>query len=345
MTQIFPAEEPGIAVTIKDVARTTGLSIATISKFLNGGNVMEENRVMIERAISDLGFRVNEIARGLKTSRTMTVGILIPSLENIFCTSIVANVENILLQNGYSTIICDYREDRALEHGRLDFLVNKMVDGIIHMPLAHDGGQVASLLAKDIPVILIDRPLQGVACDTVLVDNLNASYHAVEHLLVRGHRRIGIIGGPEDIYTASERLKGYRRVHEDYAIAVDESLVLNGDYRVESGFRLMESFLRRSDRPSAVYVTNYEMTLGAIMALNENRTRIPEELSVIGFDNLQMARIVKPTLTIVVQPMQAIGETAANLLLRRLKGDSAGFPAIHRLKTELILGESVQPLA
>ena len=97
-------------------------------------------------------------------------------------------------------------------------------------------------------------------------------------------------------------------------------------------------------RPTAVYITNYEMTLGAIMALNENRTRVPEELSVIGFDNLQMARIVKPTLTIVVQPMQVIGETAASLLLRRLKGDLTGFPAIHRLKTELVLGESVRSL-
>ncbi len=305
---------------------------------------MEESRPLIEQAIRELGFRVNEIARGLKTNRTMTVGILIPSLENIFCTSIVANVENILLQQGYSTIICDYREDRQLEHGRLDFLVNKMVDGIIYMPLDHEGVHVERLLASEIPVILIDRPLQGIACDTVLVDNLNASYHAVEQLLVLGHRSIGIISGPDDIYTARERLKGYRRVHEDYAIPVDEGLVLAGDYKVESGFRLMESFLQRPVRPTAVYITNYEMTLGAIMALNENRTRVPEELSVIGFDNLQMARIVKPTLTIVVQPMQVIGETAASLLLRRLKGDLTGFPAIHRLKTELVLGESVRSL-
>jgi len=338
-------EEPGIAVTIKDVARKAGLSIATISKFLNGGNVMEQNREVIASAIDDLGFRVNEIARGLKTSRTMTVGVLIPSLENVFCTSIVANVENILQQSGYSTIICDYREDVVLEREKLEFLLNKMVDGFIYMPLGNQAEFVSKLVADDMPVILIDRPLPGVACDTVLVDNLNASYHAVEQLIVFGHRRIGIIGGPASIYTAQDRLKGYRRVHEDFGIAIDEDLVLAGDYSVESGYRLMADFLKRPSPPTAVYVTNYEMTLGAVMALNESRVKVPDEISVIGFDNLQLAKVVKPTLSIVVQPIQAISETAAAILLRRLKADRTGFPAIHRLKTELLMGESVKNLA
>jgi len=299
---------------------------------------------VIERAIQELGFRVNEIARGLKTNRSKTIGVLIPSLENVFCTSIVANVENILQQSGYSTIICDYREDPAMEQNKLEFLVNKMVDGIVYMPLDTDGTFVAGLLAEEIPVILIDRPLRGVPCDTVLVDNLNASYHAVEHLITQGHRRIGIIAGPDSIYTAQERLKGYKRVHEDYGLPLDPSLIALGDYGVASGFRLMGEFLGRGDRPSAVFVTNYEMTLGAIMALNENHIRVPDELSMIGFDNLQMAQIVKPALSIVVQPMQAIGETAAALLIKRLRGDQSGFPSIHRLKTELVLGESVKNL-
>ena len=306
---------------------------------------MEQNREMIASAIDELGFRVNEIARGLKTSRTMTVGVLIPSLENVFCTSIVANVENILQQSGYSTIICDYREDVVLEREKLEFLLNKMVDGFIYMPLGNHAEFVSRLVADDMPVILIDRPLPGVACDTVLVDNLNASYHAVEQLIVFGHRRIGIIGGPASIYTAQDRLKGYRRVHEDFDIAIDEELVLAGDYSVESGYRLMADFLQRPSPPTAVYVTNYEMTLGAVMALNESRVKVPDEISVIGFDNLQLAKVVKPTLSIVVQPIQSISETAATILLRRLKSDRTGFPAIHRLKTELLMGESVKNLA
>ncbi len=304
--------------------------------------MLERNRETIAQAISDLGFHVNEIARGLKTSRTMTVGVLIPDLENVFCTSIVAHIENMLQRAGYSSLICDYREDRALEREKLEFLAKKSVDGFIYMPLGNQEDIVARLLERSLPVILIDRPLPGLACDTVLVDNLNAAYGAIEHLINHGHRRIGIIAGPPGIYTAQERLKGYRRVHEDFDLPIADDLILEGDYSLESGYRLMGQLLQRADPPTAVFVTNYEMTLGAIMALNESPIRVPDELSIIGFDNQQLARIVKPALTIVVQPIQAIGETAATLLMKRLRDDRTGFPVIQRLKTSLVLGDSVR---
>ena len=264
--------------------------------------MLERNRETIAQAISDLGFHVNEIARGLKTSRTMTVGVLIPDLENVFCTSIVAHIENMLQRAGYSSLICDYREDVALEREELEFLAKKSVDGFIYMPLGNQEDIVARLLERSLPVILIDRPLPGLACDTVLVDNLNAAYGAIEHLINHGHRRIGIIAGPPGIYTAQERLKGYRRVHEDFDLPIADDLILEGDYSLESGYRLMGQLLQRADPPTAVFVTNYEMTLGAIMALNESPIRVPDELSIIGFDNQQLARIVKPALTIVVAP-------------------------------------------
>ena len=304
--------------------------------------MLERNRESIAQAISDLGFHVNEIARGLKTSRTMTVGVLIPDLENVFCTSIVAHIENTLQRAGYSSLICDYREDVALEREKLEFLAKKSVDGFIYMPLGNQEDIVARLLERSLPVILIDRPLPGLACDTVLVDNLNAAYGAIEHLINHGHRRIGIIAGPPGIYTAQERLKGYRRVHEDFDLPIADDLILEGDYSLESGYRLMRQLLQRADPPTAVFVTNYEMTLGAIMALNESPIRVPDELSIIGFDNQQLARIVKPALTIVVQPIQAIGETAATLLMKRLRDDRTGFPVIQRLKTGLVLGDSVR---
>ena len=302
---------------------------------------MGANRESIEGAIRELGYRVNEAARGLKTNRTATIGVLIPKLENIFCTSIVAFVENILIQHGYSTIICDYRESAQLEREKLEFLANKNVDALLYMPQYADASAVEAVLRRDIPVILLDRPIPGLSCDMVLVDNLNAAYRGIEELLVLGHRRIGIIGGPPSIFTAQERYKGYRRVLEDYSVAVEEVLVKFGDYQIESGFALMTEFLNQVPRPTAVFVTNYEMTLGAVMALNEAQIKVPQELSLIGFDNLEMARVVKPTLAIVVQPMVLIGETSANLLLKRLKGDYDGFPATHRLKTEFLSGNSI----
>ncbi len=333
-----------IAATMKDVAKYTGLSIATISKYINGGNVLDQNKVLIEDAIKKLNFKVNEIARGLKTNKTMTIGVLIPDFKNIFFTSIVSNIENVLIQNGYSTIICDYKKSDRLEKEKFDFLVNKQVDGIITIPQGSNEQSVQRLLDESVPVVLIDRALDGVSCDTVLVDNMNAAYDAVEHLIVSGHKRIGIICGPDYIFTAQERLKGYIRVHEDYSMKIDETLIKKGDYESDSGYRLLNELMDLEVHPSAVFVTNYEMTIGAIMAIHDRDVKIPEELSVIGFDNLHMAKIVKPSLSIIVQPMEQIGEAAAQLLLKRLKGDMSNYPSMLRLKTELQINKSVKEL-
>lgn len=331
-----------MATTIKDVAKYTGLSISTISKYLNGGNVLEPNKELIEKAIQKLDFKVNEMARGLKTSRSMTVGVLIPSLENIFFTSIVSHIESILLQEGYSTILCGYKESPELEEKKLQFLLDKMVDGIVMMPLFDNDDLVKMVIAKGIPIVLIDRLINNISCDVVLVDNLNASYNAVEQLIVNGHRRIGIIVGPKNIYTAQERLKGYIRVLEDYCLEVDPCLIKYGDYKIQSGYDLLQELMGIDPPPTAIYVTNYEMTVGSIIAINENNIKIPEDLSLIGFDNLDLARIVRPPLSIVVQPVKQIGETAARVLLKRLRSDLSGFPLVARLKTELLLRDSIK---
>jgi LacI family transcriptional regulator len=331
-----------MAATIKDIAKYTGLSISTISKYLNGGNVLEANRKLIEEAIQTFDFKVNEMARGLRTNRTMTVGVLIPSLENIFFTSIVSNIESILLKEGYSTIVCDYKEDPQLEEKKLQFLFDKMVDGIVLMPLPDNDNLVKTVIARKTPLVLIDRLIHNVDCDVVLVDNLNASYNAVEQLIIRGHRRIGIIAGPQNIYTAQERLKGYIRVFEDYGLKIDPALIKHGDYQIESGHKLLLELMENEKPPTAVYVTNYEMTIGSIIAINENNIRIPDDLSFIGFDNQDLARIVKPALSIVVQPVQQIGETAAQVLLKRMSKDQRGFPLVTRLKTELLIRDSLK---
>jgi LacI family transcriptional regulator len=327
--------------TIKDVAKRTGLSLATISKYLNGGHVLDENRVAIADAIRELGYSVDTIARGLKTRRSMTVGVLIPDLENVFCTGIVSSLENRLQQCGYSTIVCDYRHDAALERQKFDFLVGRGIDGLVCMPLQGFPEGISALQKRGVPIVLIDRPVQGVDCDTVLADNINAAYSAVERMIVLGHRRIAIIGGPKGIFTAEERLKGYLRAHEDYGVVVDPKWVLHGDYDVESGHRLTIALLDAEAPPTALFVTNHEMTFGSVLALNERGVRIPEDLSFTGFDYQALALLHKPPLSIVVQPVRQIGEGVADLLLKRMGADLDGFPVILRLKTELLEGASV----
>lgn len=334
-----------MAATIKDVSRRTGLSIATISKYINGYTLREKNRLLIEEAIRELEFRPNEIARGLKTNRSMTVGVLIPSLENIFATSIVSVIESLLLNKGYSMILCDYRQDGRLEREKFDFLLGKSVDGIIAMPLELTSAEITKAKARNVQVVFIDRVLQDVECDAVLVDNLNASYQAVEHFIRLGHRRIAIIGGPQNIHTARERLKGYMRVHEDYCVKVDETLIRLGDYEIQSGYDQMSHLLELENPPTAVLVTNYEMTLGAVMCLNERNIRVPDQISVIGHDNLQLARVFRPRLDMVIQPIREIGETAAGLLMKRLHGEADAETSVYRLKTELVEGHSVQDLS
>src|SRR5690606_4445007 len=156
--------------------------------------------------------------------------------------------------------------DPHLEREKLDFLLSRKVDGIIMVPHSNNAAFIQSVVEKGIPVVFIDRYLEDVQCDVVLVDNINASYNAVEQLIIRGHKRIGIICGPSNIYTTKERLKGYVRAHEDYAVKVDNDLVQYGKYDVESGYHMLIHLLKMENPPTAVYVTNYEMTLGAIMA-------------------------------------------------------------------------------
>lgn len=330
-----------ISTTIKDVAERTGLSIATISKYINGGNVLEKNKIIIQNAIDELNFKVNEMARGLKTNKTKTVGIALPDLNNLFFTSIVSKIEDVLVKDGYGTIICDYKQEYELEKKKLDFLVNKSVDAIVLIPSGKEEKEVKEILDNGTPVILIDRLLKGVQCDVVLGDNLNSSYNAVEQLFIMGHRRVGVIVGPKEMYTAEQRLKGYYRVHEDYSLKIDSNLIKYGDYRMDSGYILFKELMTMKNPPTAIYVTNYEMTLGAIMAINEMDIKIPEKLSIIGFDNIDLVKVINPPLSVVVQPMESIGEVTAKLLLKRMNGDKSNFPSVNRLKADLLVTKSI----
>ncbi len=331
--------------TIKDVAKYCGLSIATISKYLNGGNVLEENRYIIQEAIDQLGYKRNNIARGLKTNKTMTIGVLIPSLNNIFFTTIISHIEEALQRQGYGMIVCDFKSDAQLEQSKLEFLMEKQVDGILVVSYGGSAGYIEELMKGKVPVVLLDRMLKGVNCDCVLADNLNASYQAVEELIKRKHKRIGIIIGAMDTYTAEQRRQGYIRVHQDYQLPIDERLIVAGNYTVETGYKAFETLWALEERPSAVFITNYEMTIGAIMMINDRGIVIPEDVSLIGFDNIQMAKVVKPSLSVVEQPMAEMGQVAAKLMLKRLAEDYQDFPEVYRLKTKVLIQNSVATYA
>jgi LacI family transcriptional regulator len=336
-----------LASTIKDIARLTGLGLATISSYLNGGNVREENRVKIEAAVKELNFEINEVARGLKTNKTKTVGVVIPELNNKFCTEIITVMEDILRNHGYATIVCDCRTDKELEKKAVDFLYRKRVDGIINMPVNSDGSHLSCFHKVKKPIVLIDRKINGIDCDYVLVDNLSAVKNAILKFIDQGHTRIGMIGGPDDIFTAQERMLGYRLALMEAGIVPEERLIEHGDYTMNGGGRCLENLIKNNKDITAVFVANYEMTMGAVIAINELGIRIPDDLSVIGFDNAEFARACKPKLTIVTQPMEEIGRNVAELILQRIdvyeKGNELEYQII-KLQTEILEGKSVKKL-
>lgn len=332
-----------MAATMKDIAKRTGLGLATISSYFNGGNVREKNRVKIQEAIEELHYEVNEVARGLKTNATKTIGVVIPELNSIFCSEIITGMEDILRSHGYATIICDCRTDRVLEKDAVEFLTRKRVDGIINMPVDITGSHLADFQKTGKPMVLIDRQILGVECDSVLVDNEKAARDAVDLLLENGHRNIGIIGGPREVSTAKERLEGYCKAHRNAGAPVRESLIYHGDYTIQGGVQALETLVSRNQDMTAVFVTNYEMTLGAVIGMNELGIRIPEELSVIGFDNLEFARACSPKLTIVSQPTEEIGREVARIILARLEGKEKE-RITKKLQTEMILGKSVSKI-
>ena len=333
-----------MAATIKDIARETGLSLATISKYLNGGSLREKNRLLIEQAIQKLDYHVNEYARGLKSNKSRSIGVVIPELSNLFVTQIISVIEGVLQSQGYSIIICDCQTDPERECQAVQFLLDKRVDGIINMPVCTDGRHLCSAVEKQLPILLLDRPVQALSgiASCVLLDNKNAAYLATRRLLELGHRRIGIIVGPEKIYTSRMRLEGYRAALEEYGVMPAGELIAYGDYSLEGGHRQICRLLKKAEGMTAAFVTNYEMTLGTLIALNERGIQIPQQLSLIGFDNMDLSRIVKPPLTIVSQPPEEIGLQAARLMLERLSGQHTA-PMTVSLSAFLQEGQSIQP--
>lgn len=336
-----------MAATMKDIARQTGLGLATISSYFNGGNVREKNRIKIEAAIEELHYEVNEVARGLKTNATRTIGVVIPELNNTFCAEIITGMEDVLRSHGYATIVCDCRTDRKLEQEAVEFLIRRRVDGIINMPVDEEGKHLRKFQKTGKPIVLIDRRIQGISCDSVLVDNRKAAENAVQCFIKNGHRNIGIIGGPEGIFTAQERLSGYSKALKEAGIPIRGSLIFHGDYTIQGGVRGLEELVRSNPDMTAVFVTNYEMTMGAMIGVNELGIKIPEQLSMIGFDNLQFARACNPKLTIVSQPTDGIAREVARIMLEHLENGKQENEECfsEKLQTEIVEGKSVSFLS
>jgi len=328
--------------TIKDVAKEAGVATGTVSRYLNGIELKKENRVKVEAAIEKLNFKINTIARCLKINRTNTIGIVIPDFTDIYSTTIVRSMEQKLYEYGYNIFVCDSWGSLEMERDKVEILVQKLVDGLIIYPCSDDISHLSRARENGLPVVTIDMAVKDFECDQVLSDNINATYKAVEWLIANNHKRIGIINGQVHRFTSGERLRGYQRAHEDYSLKIDRLLVKNSGYGETSGYESLIELMKLKDPPTAVLACNYYTTVGSVKAINQLGIKVPEELSLIGFDDLGLSEVVKPALTVITQPMEEIGRTAAELILSRINGDYHDFPTVVRLKTGFILRESAR---
>lgn len=333
--------------TIIDVAKKAGVSKSTISRYLNGEKIREENRIKIEKAIEELDYHINPIARGLKTSKNYTIGVIITNITDLFVTYIIRACEQILNENGYSIILCDSRENLETERDRLQFLYNKRVDGIILQPCSDEGGHIQNIMDAGVPVVLIDRMIEGLSCDCVMVDNRRGAYEGIKILIDYGHRNIAIIKGPDTIYTARERFKGYRAALGDNDIILRDEFIINGNFVKEGGKSAFRRIMNMENRPTALFVSNYFMTIGVIEAILDDNCRIPEDISILAFDNVKgenlidWSAIIKPNLSTVFQPIGEIGRRAAQLIIKRVEEDDDYWPETIKLPTGLNLTESI----
>ncbi|MEG2085088.1 MAG: LacI family DNA-binding transcriptional regulator [Clostridia bacterium] len=328
-----------MAATIKDIAKMTKLGYATISAYLNGVTVRPKNKIAIEKAIAELGYVRNEYARGLKTRKTMTIGVLIPELNNTFSTTIISEIEDCLLSKGYGVIVCDCKTDISLEERSLRFLMSKMVDGLVIMPINTDGKLIDIATDRGIPTVVIDRITENKKASYVVINNEEASFEAVNKLVELGHKNIALITGNQNIYTARERTNGYKRALEGKN-ALREDLIFDGLLSVEGSYTAMKNIIEKRLDITALFVTNYEMTLGAIIAINELGKKIPQDYSFIGFDNQELSRIFSPKLATVNQPLKEIGQKAARKLLAIIDGEDTAETII--LDAEISEGDSIK---
>lgn len=322
--------------TIKDVARMADVSLATVSKYLNGGNLRPENTAAIADAIARLDYRVNPHARGLKNQAGSAVGILLPDMSAPFFGTIVTAIDRVLREQGIHTLIACYGADHGLEREKLTFLLSTGIRGLIYAPENLSSEEFAELTALwSIPTVQMDRMIPGVECDAVLVDNTDAAYHGVAHLIEKGHTRIAAITGPKSVFSAKERLVGYLRALSDHGLLYDDTLVISKRNDFATGYRGFEALMALESLPTAVFTANYDITMGLATAARERGCRIPEDLDIVGFDCGDIFAMMHPPLPVMQQPEQEIGKLAAEYLLSRMGGNSEP-PRTTRLQCKMV---------
>ncbi|GAE34173.1 catabolite control protein A [Halalkalibacter akibai] len=304
--------------TIYDVAREAGVSMATVSRVVNGNpNVKPATRKKVLEAIERLGYRPNAVARGLASKKTTTVGVIIPDISSIFFAELARGIEDIATMYKYNIILCNSDQNQDKEIHLINTLLEKQVDGIVFMGGHITEEHVEQFKRSPVPVVLAATLDTNKEIPSVNIDYKQAVYDAITHLVEKGHTRIGMLSGTlDDPVNGYQKFLGYREALEEAGISFEEELIAIGDYTYDSGIDAMQTFLELDEKPTAIFAATDEMALGVIHGAQDKGYSIPNDFDIIGFDNTRLATMVRPTLTTVVQPMYDIGAVSMRLLTK-----------------------------
>jgi len=328
--------------SLTDVARRAHVSIATVSRVINNSDkVVPATRALVNKAMTELGYKPNRVARRLRQKGGMRhlLGLIIPDIQNPFFAEMARGVEDVAYANKFAVMLCNSDEDLKKEEFYIDVLQSESVDGIILPPINERDPAVFKLIETGLPVVTVDRSLAHRAMDKVEVDNRRGAFEAVEHLIKLGHKRIGLIAGRLNVSTSRERRGGYEDALAAHKLPMLAEYIRGGDFKQASGRAMAQELLGLSTPPSALFVLNNLMTVGALEAIHQRKLKIPRDIAIIGFDDLPWAEALDPPLTVVRQPAYEVGQAAAELLIKRL--NDPGRSETHlRLLPKLVIRSS-----
>ena len=330
-------------ITRTEVAKRARVSVATVSYVVNNGPrpVAEATRKRVLRTIKALGYRPSGVAQSLRLQRTRTIGLIVPDTANPFFASLAKGVDDAVFACGYSLLLCHSGYVAAREQAYVELLLAREVDGVLYVQGAPDATALHRLLQCGVPTVAVDREIPDVALDRVVVDNFGGSVQATKYLIGLGHRRIGCIARHLPLSNAAERIRGYQETLMDAGLPINPAYLVSGGPGYEEGRRAMTEILRMRPRPTAVLAYPDVVAIGAIRAAHDLGLRVPEDVSVVGFDDIPLSAFIRPRLTTVAVGIWEMGQRAATVLLDKVQGEVEGLPSRRLvLPATLVIRES-----
>ncbi|MEA3431991.1 MAG: LacI family DNA-binding transcriptional regulator [candidate division WOR-3 bacterium] len=325
--------------TIKEVAEKAGVSVTTVSRVINEyPRVRQDTRERVDKVIKELEYVPNVMARGLTLGKTRTIGLILPEIADGFFSQVIKGADEAAVKNNFHLLVSTFHSHRSDEELSFRLMSERRVDGLILMDPTLSDDFLTEFQWNSFPIIVLCKKIKYINCNYIVIDDFQGAYQAVIHLIKHGYKRIAIIGGPSDNYDASQRLAGYTSALKDYNIKLNPGYIVDGNFRWEGGESAMHILLDLANPPDAVFAANDPMAIGAMEAVKKRKLIVPKDIAIVGFDDIELSRLVTPPLTTVHLPMYELGTTAVKSVIRILEGRNVRRRNI--LKTGLVVRKS-----